>query len=59
MYLLRRVANLPLKEAATLGGIHPSRVSRIQAEVERQGKVDDRLRRLLVDYRFEGPPSAE
>lgn len=55
MYLLRRVANLPLNEAAVLGGIHPSRVSRIQVEVEREGRVDEGLRSLLAAYRLNHP----
>ncbi len=37
VYLLRRVANLPLKEVSALAGVSISRVSRIQSTIERQG----------------------
>jgi hypothetical protein len=46
VYLLRRVCNLPLAETARLAGVSPSRVSRIQAELERGGPDAATGRRL-------------
>ena len=50
VYLLRRVANLPLAQVAEMGQVHPSRISRIQAEIERQGKADADLNELIKYY---------
>ena len=36
-YLLRRAANLPLREVATLGGVSPGRISQIQRDIEQGG----------------------
>ena len=49
VYLLRRAANLPLKQVAGRFGISPPWVSRIQGRIER-GETDRRLRRLLRRY---------
>ncbi len=48
VYLLRRTCNLPLGEVARLGGVSPSRISRIQAELEKnaQTKAIEKLFRL-------------
>lgn len=46
MYLLRRAANLPLREVARRGKVSPSRVSKIQGALERNA-VPDRLKLLL------------
>ena len=35
VYLLRRACNLPLTETVRLGGVSPSRISRIQVELEK------------------------
>lgn len=51
VYLLRRVANLPLAEVAEMGKVHPSRISRIQTEIEREGKADAGLNELIKFYR--------
>jgi REP element-mobilizing transposase RayT len=58
VYLLRRVCNLSLGEAARLAGVSPSRVSRIQAELERGEAPEgldeglaDTLARLLARYK--------
>ncbi len=53
LYLLRRVANVPLKEVARMGGVHPSRVSRIQREVEREGRGPEGLQALEAEYQLE------
>ncbi len=45
VYLLRRAANLPLKQVASQFGISPPWVSRIQGRIER-GEIDRGLRRL-------------
>jgi len=47
IYLLRRVANLPLREVADWAGISPGRVSQIQQETE-GGPQDPRLRALCA-----------
>ena len=46
MYLLRRAANLPLREVAKRGKVSPSRISKIQRAIE-TGEVSPTLRRLL------------
>ncbi|WP_089937006.1 REP-associated tyrosine transposase [Candidatus Entotheonella palauensis] len=51
VYLLRRAANLRLKEVARLAGISAPRVSQIQREIE-QGEVDSGLRQLLEHYKL-------
>ncbi len=50
VYLLRRVGNLPLKEVASRAGVSPSRVSKIQRQVEQQ-EVERPLRFLLEKYK--------
>lgn len=37
MYLLRRAANLPLKQVAGMGGVSPGRISQIQRAIEDRG----------------------
>jgi REP element-mobilizing transposase RayT len=37
MYLLRRAANLPLKQVAEMGSVSPGRISQIQRAIEDQG----------------------
>ncbi len=49
-YLLRRAANLPLREVASLVGVLPSRVSHMQRQME-QSKMDDSLRQLIQMYK--------
>ncbi len=49
-YLLRRAANLPLREVASLAGVLPSRVSHMQRQME-QSKMDDSLRQLIQMYK--------
>ncbi len=51
VYLLRRAANLRLKEVAGLAGISVPRVSQIQREIE-QGEVDSELGHLLETYKL-------
>lgn len=51
VYLLRRVANLRLKEVAALAGISAPRVSQIQQKIE-QGEVDSVLEELLENYKL-------
>ncbi len=50
VYLLRRAANLTLREVASLAGVSPSRVSHIQRQME-QSKMDDSLRQLIQMYK--------
>lgn len=50
VYLLRRIGNLSLKDTAALTGVSPSRVSRIQADIERS-ESDQILARLLTKYK--------
>jgi len=51
IYLLRRAANLPLKDVVALGEVSPSRVSHIQRALER-GEPPARLQRLMAHYRL-------
>lgn len=51
VYLLRRVANLPLKEVASLAGISSPRVSQIQRQVT-HGELDAPLQSLLMQYQL-------
>ena len=51
VYLLRRAANLRLKEVAALSRISATRVSQIQQEIE-QGEVDSVLGQLLENYKL-------
>ena len=51
-YLLRRVASLPLRDVAALGGVTAPRISRIQREVEK-GPRPPRLARLLRRYKVQ------
>lgn len=44
VYLLRRAANLPLKEVAMLAGISPPRVSQIQRAIEDAGGLERAFR---------------
>lgn len=50
VYLLRRVANLSLRELAERVGVSPGRISQIQANIEREG-VKGKLVGLLQDYK--------
>ena len=50
VYLLRRVANMPLAQVAQRAGISPGRVSQIQAEIEREGPAG-KLRELVGYYK--------
>lgn len=50
VYLLRRAANLSLKEVAELAAVSPPRISQIQRTIE-QRKPDKRLRRLMNLYK--------
>lgn len=47
VYLLRRAANLSLKEVAGMASISPSRISQIQAEVEVCGELGEQGRAVL------------
>ena len=49
-YLLRRAANLPLGHVAALFSVSPSRISRIQRDIER-GVPDPVTGRLLAGYK--------
>lgn len=51
VYLLRRVANVPIRDVARLGGVSAGRVSTIQRRVE-DGHRSRRLDTLLDSYRF-------
>ena len=51
VYLLRRVANLPIRDVARLGGVSAGRVSAIQRRVE-DGHRSRRLDSLLDSHRF-------
>jgi len=46
VYLLRRVANLPLREVAKHGNVSPSRISKIQRAIETR-KIAASLQQLL------------
>ena len=46
VYLLRRVANLPLREVAKHGNVSPSQISKIQRAIEAQ-KIPASLQKLL------------
>ncbi len=49
-FLLRRAANLPLREVAALFSVSPSRISRIQRDIE--GVAQDQItRRLMMKYK--------
>lgn len=49
IYLLRRAVNLSLKQTSALAGVSPSRVSRIQSDIERS-TPDKRMAALLKMY---------
>jgi hypothetical protein len=51
VYLLRRAANLQLKEVAALAGISGPRVSQIRQEIE-QGEREPILDRLFASYKL-------
>jgi DNA-directed RNA polymerase specialized sigma subunit len=51
VYLLRRAVNLSLKQTAALANISPSRVSRIQADMERS-QPDKVMAELLDKYQI-------
>ena len=57
VYLLRRAANLPLKQVAGRFGISQPWVSRIQSRIE-QGETDRNLRRLLRRYNIPISPES-
>lgn len=46
-YLLRRVANMPLKEVANMFGVSPSRISHIQRAIE-TGELSGEARQLML-----------
>lgn len=46
-YLLRRVVNLSLKEVGEEFGVSPSRISKIQREIDKGIKIDSKLFNLL------------
>lgn len=50
VYLLRRACNLRLAETAEIAGVSPSRISRIQAELER-GELPEATEKLLTKYK--------
>lgn len=50
VYLVRQVANLPLKEIAAMAGMSAPRVSLIQQRVEHE-PADGALRSLLEQYK--------
>jgi len=50
VYLLRRTCNLPLGEVARLGGVSPSRISRIQAELEKNAQTEE-IEKLIQLYK--------
>jgi len=50
VFLLRRACNLPLADVARLVGVSASRISRIQAEVEKGG-IPDKAAKLLEQYK--------
>ena len=50
VYLLRRVANVPLKEVADLFNVSPPRISQIQKQAK-AGRFDKKLTRLLKRYK--------
>jgi len=50
VYLLRRVVHRTLKQVSALAGVSPSRVSRIQSNIEAQ-KRDVALASLLERYK--------
>lgn len=50
VYLLRRVANVPLKEVANLFNVSPSRISQIQKQAK-AGRFDKKIVRLLKRYK--------
>lgn len=51
VYLLRRVVNLSLKAVADIFDVSPSRVSRIQTDIERGTKRESKLIKLLKQYK--------
>lgn len=51
VYLLRRVANLSLRELAERVGVSPGRISQIQADIERE-QVKGKLASLLQNYKI-------
>ncbi len=50
VYLLRRVANLPLKDVSALVGVSISRISRIQSTIEREA-LSGPLKELVARYK--------
>lgn len=53
VYLLRRAANLPLREVARWAGVSPARVSQIQRETKAH-RQDDRLHALCAELGVAG-----
>ncbi len=51
VYLLRRVANLSLRDVAQRVGVSPGRISQIQSKVERE-RVEKKLSSLLERYKL-------
>ena len=50
VYLLRRVANLPLKDVSALAGVSISRISRIQSTIDRE-PLGGPLMELVAGYK--------
>ncbi len=50
VYLLRRVANLPLKDVSALAGVSISRISRIQSTIDRE-PLGGPLMGLVAEYK--------
>jgi REP element-mobilizing transposase RayT len=51
VYLLRRVASIPIRDVARLGGVSAARISAIQRRIE-DGHLSERLDALLHGHRF-------
>ncbi len=50
IYLLRRVANLALKDVAAMAGVSPSRVSQIQRQIENGDLGEDSILLVLLSH---------
>lgn len=51
VHLLRRAANLPLNEVATLAGVSAPRISQTQSKIERE-TPDSQLQKLMRLYKL-------
>lgn len=52
VYLLRRVANLPISEVVAMFKISESRVSQIQKEIENEKSLPVKLQKLVKNYKL-------